>query len=151
MPPNPPRLQLFTRSRSVAPPPPPPTSPPFYPRFFLIVFTITLLNIMDRVVAGVLDRPTSNFLRVPLFSVGIATGILFSTDPGCWRVVTSCTTRHRAECLAIIIGRFRKHNGTSNRDVIRHHWSRRAEPNMLPEAILERKWRQRLSEARRCA
>ena len=38
-----------------------------------------------------------------------------------------------------ILGRFRKHNATPNRDVTRHHWPRRAEPRMLPEAILERK------------
>ena len=44
-------------------------------------------------------------------------------------------------CPAIeaTLGRFRKHNATSNRDVIRHHWPRWAEPNMLPEVILERK------------
>ena len=40
------------------------------------------------------------------------------------------------------IGRFRKHDPTSNRDVIRHHWPRRAEPRMLPEE----KWRYRPSE-----
>ena len=31
------------------------------------------------------------------------------------------------------------HNATSYRDVMRHHWPRRAGPEMLPEAILKRK------------